>query len=453
MKRYLLLISPFISFGCFSANDDAINQLPSDCSNFNELANKPYKILPCFSATLGNNRTNQSAIRDAYRQFHALNWPTVDGKVGLADFTLDYTSMPDTLPVWQSWPTIQEIESNLHNAWSETHTVVPESCRVLAAKSPASVKQVTNLKSPLVLTQFRNPQDDIISDRNGNITFYSVHVNKPAFDYIQSIRNSPIERFEFPTGSEYENMQRGAVFVKAAWRKIDNSEFDQYHKAYAYIVQPNENGVDECTASVVGLSAMHITSKNNPKNINPSEQVSTTNKWSWATYIQENSVPKFSRNASNGLTLTEKDLINANGNEWAYFSLSIDDVDKLCKNNDFTSATCPINQPVCSHPADGCKPTELVALPVVQDQQNLSTYNNETKQRLNTSVWSKYEIINNQWSDSGIPSPTELANPILEPFEKPSSSCSSCHSEANTNIYKDYIFNSGIKADTIKNMN
>lgn len=447
-------LTTLISLEVEATNDSLINQLPSECSNLDILANQPYKILPCFATTLGNNRTNQSAIRDAYRQFHALNWPVKTGTIGQADFDANYTSLRDTYPVWQSWPTTAEVESNLHNNWNETHIVLPESCRTAPSiQNFIKSKQLedpAHWGEPLVLKQFRNPQGHILTDRNGQKTFYTVHLNKPAFDYLKSLKNSEINRFDYPEGMDNENEARGAIFAKAAWRKITSTETKVYHSAIAYILEPNESGVTNCSMSIVGLSGLHITSKNNPKNVNPSEKTSTTNKWSWATYIFEGSVPHFSLNKNGSYTIEKKDILLRKNNLWGYFSMNSEEISNLCTTDselDYTKSSCPINTPQCKTLGITCPPDQIVAYPILQDQENLDSYNTETKKRLRNSVWGNYNIINNQWSDNGIPSPKVLANPILEPFHGPKSSCSACHQEANKAIFKDYIFNPGIRAD------
>ena len=450
----LVFLTSLISLDTEATNDSMINQLPSECSDLNILADKPYKILPCFATTLGNNRTNQSAIRDAYRQFHALNWPVKPGSIGLADFDAKYTSLPDTYPVWQSWPTTAEVESNLHNNWGETHIVLPESCR--SAPSMQDFIESKNLKdsahwgTPLVLEQFRNPQGHILTYRNGQKTFYTVHLNKPAFDYLKDLRASNITRFDYPEGIADDGEARGAIFAKAAWRKITSTETKVYHSAIAYILEPNENGVTNCSMSIVGLSGLHITSKNNPKNVNPSEKTSTTNKWSWATYIFKESVPHFSQNKNGNYTLEKNDILPRKNKLWGYFSMNSEEISNLCTTDgelDYTKSTCPINTAQCKTLGKTCPPDQIVAYPILQDQENLNSYNSETRKRLKSSVWGNYNIINNQWSDNGIPSPKVLANPVLEPFHGPKSSCSSCHQEANKPIFKDYIFNPGISAD------
>lgn len=442
-----------------ASTDSAINQLvdPTFCPGIENISNKPYGIFACFSATLGNNRTNQSLIRDAYRQFHALNWQNTL-KVGLADYQQGYQDTLDTFPVWQSWPTIQQVMTNEMTDWQEPNFNVPKSCNYLFESNDTSsshyerfVKQHPSVPTGIkleVLTNKLNPQNDVVVDTAGNAVRYQVYLNKPAFDYLQT---KPIDGFHYPVGVEanYQGNQqaassRGAVFIKAAWKQLDDTEKAFYHKSFAVITN-TKSGIEECQLSVVGLSSLHIVSKNNPMN----DAKPDANKWSWATYQFIGNVPTYSL-ASGKETLTQSDINspNALGGRWAYFDKSFEDLESLCLNSesqwDQSLATCPVNKNACE-PDSECAPSTIVAYAPVPDVAVLELYNDQTKALMPESVWRNYDIINSQWLDNGYAAPVKLENPILEPFTSKRTSCSGCHARANKTEFKDYIFNSGIQ--------
>ncbi len=433
-------------------NDIQVNQLPDACENYYQtLSDKPYAILPCFAPTLGNNRTNQSAIRDAYRQFHALNWPLSDSTIGMADYQLDYSQQLDTYPVWQSWPTVAQMKSGDITKWQQTSYKLPLSCQSLFTKNNQGTSQYTQFISNYptvprgpkieVLSNSINPEGETIADVNGQPVYYQVYLNQPAFAYLTS-QQRPINSLNFPAGQVNAD-KRGAIYIKAAWKVLTDNELNQYHSSFAVVIDGDSKNAKQCRLAVVGLSAQHIVSKNNPKN---QPNSSDANKWSWATYLNAASMPRYSEANNGDYQLSQQDILPPNDG-WAFFNKSLNELKKQCINNqdqwDEVLDTCPINKNNCEI-GSKCTGNTLVAYPITQDKANLDTYNAQTKKHLPSSVWRNYQILNNQWLDRGFAAPEILENPVLEPFFHNKSSCSSCHSDANKQVFKDYIFSPGV---------
>jgi len=450
-----------------TVNEALINQLPTveSCPDYQNISNKPFSILACFAATLGNNRTNQTLIRDAYRQFHALNWPVDGNTIGLPDYALKSAELADTFPVWQSWPTNHQVKHADINSWDESSFTVPASCDYLFepsspgknSKYTAFIKQYPSVpRGPKieVLTNSVNPQEDTVVDINLQAVRYQVYMNQPAFEY--SKRLSASSEVDYPTANEafeYEgstqSSERGAIFIKAAWKILQPEEFSYYHKSFAVVTSGAADGAEMCELNVVGLSAIHIVNKNNPKNSGSADvSPDKANKWSWATYEFVGNAPTYTDSGNGIEELTESSIKPILGNSWAFFKQDWAGLRQVCVNEqglwqqDLPS--CPINKNGCEK-GDACEKSTIVVHPSQQDVKNLTSYNNATMRELKDSVWKNYRIINYQWADMGYVKPEKLENPILEAFSKKRTSCSGCHKSANKTKFNDFIFSTGIK--------
>lgn len=446
-----------------------INQLPTatSCPGYQNISNKPFSILACFAATLGNNRTNQTLIRDAYRQFHALNWPVDGDTIGLPNYTVKSAEQADTFPVWQSWPTNHQVKHSDISNWDENAFTIPASCGYLfeqtspgkGSKYTAFIKQYPAVpRGPKieVLTNAVNPQDDTVVDIYAQAVRYQVYMNKPAFEFSKGLSASLTDDVNYPVANEAfeqdrntQSAVRGAIFIKAAWKILQPEEFDHYHKSFAVVTSETAGGVEKCELNVVGLSAMHIVNKNNPKNsgttgANPDQ----ANKWSWATYEFVGNAPSYTFTEDGIEELTENSIKPVLGDSWAFFKQDWTGLREMCVNEkglwqqDLSS--CPINKNGCEK-GKSCEKSTIVLHPSEQDINNLTSYNNATMRELKNSVWKNYRIINNQWADMGYVKPEKLENPILEAFSKKRTSCSGCHKNANKTQFNDFIFSTGIK--------
>ncbi|MBQ4837794.1 hypothetical protein [Pseudoalteromonas luteoviolacea] len=421
-----------------------LHQLPTQCDNYTQLANQGYRILPCFFATLGNNRTNQSVIRDAYRQFHALNWDVLEGLPGVADYRSNYLSKRDTYPVWQSWPNLNSFSKLDDTSWQKAKKEIPDICHDFVSFQDRALFEknhpnITNLNTPLLLETLLNPQGNILIDSNGNPVYYSIHMNKVAFDYLKD--NETADPKIFPAADAYAN-KRGSIFVKAAWLISSFSDAENYHRAAAFIVEKEQQQVTNCKLAVVSLSALHIINKNNPtpQALAPADTSYKLNMWSWATYLHSGAVPTKQQNSKSEVDLNSK---------YPLFSERFITIKESCYdrsgNLNTQLPTCKINKPTCYSNASGCEPSALLGLLSNEDKDILTIYNAKTAELLKSSVWGNYRILNSQWSDMGIIKPKYLANPILEPFDGLDSSCSGCHSDANTQKFNDFVFSTNLK--------
>ena len=466
---YSAIANSYTNDNNMTTNDALINQLPTtaSCPGYQNISNKPFSILACFAATLGNNRTNQTLIRDAYRQFHALNWPVDGDTIGLPNYALKSSEQADTFPVWQSWPTTHQVKYTDINNWDENDFTIPASCGYLfektsqgkGSKYTAFIKQYPTVpRGPKieVLTNAVNPQNDIVVDINAQAVRYQVYMNKPAFEFSKGLSSSVTDDINYPVAKgvseQYgitQSAVRGAIFIKAAWKVLQPEEFANYHKSFAVVTSETADGMEICELNVVGLSAMHIVNKNNPKNIgSPGSSANETNKWSWATYEFVGNAPSYTFTGDGIEELTENSIKPTLGNSWAFFKQDWTGLRKMCVNEkglwQQNLSSCPINKNGCGK-EEPCEKSTIVLHPSEQDVKNLTSYNNATMRELKNSVWKNYRIINNQWSDMGYVKPEKLENPILEAFSKKRTSCSGCHKRANKAKFNDFIFSARIK--------
>ncbi|WP_155735678.1 hypothetical protein [Pseudoalteromonas luteoviolacea] len=346
--------------------------------------------------------------------------------------------------MWQSWPNLNSFSKITDDSWQGSKTAIPKKCLDFISERELTLfeknnQSITNINNPLLLETTFNPQGQILIDNNNNPVYYSIHLNKVAFDYLKN--NEKTSPKIFPVADDYTN-KRGAIFIKAAWLIDDYSSTQNYHQAAAFIVEKKHQTVTNCKLEIVGLSALHIVNKNNPTPLAfmPEDTSHTLNMWSWATYIHSDVVPTIPQDSNSDIKLNSNyPLFNA-----SYKAIKENCYDKQ-GNLNTNLPSCKINKPTCYTNTTSCEPSTILGLLSNEDKDILAIYNSKTAELLSNSVWGNYRILNSQWSDMGVIKPKYLANPILEPFEGLNSSCSGCHSDANTVKFNDFIFSTNLK--------
>lgn len=462
-KYYLIVICLIVLSGCsilYYEDEDEdedeyskLNQLPSYCT---KSTNNTCSISACFPGEFASVPGERSAKTSAYRQFNALNWPLKEGVTGMPDYDQNNNDLHDSYPVWQSWPNVKQLIDHTNLSWEDAGSLpnlnsLPEQCGELFNIKEGAVKSEYDLFIELkkyksvprgnkieVLTEWENPQGEILLDTQEELVRYQTYLNKPAFDYLKTRPVGGFNELLFPVGKGIESanaFRRGAIFIKAAWKILTNEELEYYHKAFALIT--GDDG-KSCELKVVGVSALHIVSKNNPKGEGESDKV---NEWSWATYESIYNSPQFSRNKNNDWILNKED-VRAKEEKfgWGFFDVNLDVLKETCIKDfkwDETLESCSINKPITCD--ETCNKSNMVSYPSVDYEGYIESCSDE----MGETVWKNYKMIGNQWRGrTGKFSPPELRNNVLEPFEDMNdSSCADCHSEANEEgAFKDFIY-------------
>ncbi|TMO60129.1 hypothetical protein CWC19_21205 [Pseudoalteromonas aurantia] len=76
-----------------------------------------------------------------------------------------------------------------------------------------------------------------------------------------------VRNIDFPLGEKVSGVseKRGAIIIKAAWKKLQSFEYLKYHKSQALIKDEAGN----CKLAIVGLVGLHVVSKISDNSLNP----------------------------------------------------------------------------------------------------------------------------------------------------------------------------------------
>ncbi|MCG7550233.1 hypothetical protein [Pseudoalteromonas sp. Of7M-16] len=399
-----------------------------------------YALKPCYPATIENTPTDTSASRFAYKQFYAVNWPSQKGKVGLPDLDADYTTSSDHLPVWQTWPRLQDLQlsqkQNEQLSWNSLNYFIPKQCQSLVEKdkngdSALSKFVKNNPNIPVnskveVLFDITDAHGDVLYDINNKPVFYQIYLNEQSWQFLS--QPNPAKPYDFAIGN-YDNTQRGAMFLKASWMLLDKTQVADFHSSVALVVDPTSKA---CSIEVVGLAGLHIVNKSIPSQYTEIDG-NRVNNWSWSTYEHTNNAPKTS-----DLKLSETKQ------SWNLFNIDLTNketfnaLEKTCKNNsewDFSQTNCEINSPSPDSTTSQIVNTLELPREIASQKQ---VYNDQAHKRLKkyNSNFINYELVASQWLKDKVMSPTNLSNTTMESFFQ-EENCSACHSDA---AEQDFMF-------------
>jgi len=360
----------------------------------------------------------------------ALNWP-VDPANGGPDYHQDLKKVVgDNATVWESWKTASDVflpDGSAPRAWDDPKRALPASCRAIDARAAKAryekASSVPDVLPPRLLGDYVNAEGDAAVDRNGEPLRYETVMNETAYDYIvdNQLYNADDLQDFFDAGKQihfpyavYQVNARGSYWLKAAWKILhDSDNFDDVHKAWAYIYPVFRNGtvVSDCELKPVALVGMHITYK-----------LQQAREWAWGTFEHNRIAPGWHelREADDGYLLFDGD----------------------CQS---TKDCARINEPPRLFPRNrkSPQPSQLVmqqhhgygyvcTLPNCS-KSDVSWINATFAEQLKSSVWSHYKLKGTQWVDTvngNMVKPAILANTAIEPYIQSTSSCIGCHREA-----------------------
>ncbi|MEM8993936.1 MAG: hypothetical protein AAGF23_04010 [Acidobacteriota bacterium] len=370
----------------------------------------------------------------AWQEFIALNWPALAGQAGVPDrsrLANTWGDASDTTPtVWETYKEAHEIF--LPNAatpapWNrrdlmrsfatpfkaDTITRGLEARQLTLQNLPdAQGLQVLRLKSKVSprLSQTQQAFGGTLTGQNGKLTYYSIAINRKAFDYIVGARLYDAAEqlgtaIDFPvgrTGLGPEPAQEGAIIVKSAW--LDLTGYTPIQRLRFHTVEACLVEEDACRWTEVGLVGLHILQK-----------TETFGQWTWATFEQVNNAP---------------DREEVRRGSAAAFTYNY-------YNPRCSAADCPPNAQTTAP-----NPNQVVRVtPLSEHVQRLNRQIHDQIRAVNPdSVWQFYRLIDVQWPEAGAvragtapvpleagaPRPSQLANVTLETFVQ-RRSCLDCH--------------------------
>lgn len=358
----------------------------------------------------------------AWQTFLAINWPAATGSGGklLAspDPKKNLTKGNHQPTVWEGWFPAAAMflpEGAKPAAWGSAPPL-PEACAAVSNAAKARFVLSATTKTGTTYDDFdAESRLGPVIDRNGNHVRVSSYFNKPMYDYIVANRlYSRAGQEEFvaanPAGPSFPRGEAGgeagAIMVMAAWRILTDKDNDnRFHTAYALIHDPDPAGA-RCALAQVGMIAMHVT-----------QRTPSAPHWTWATFEHVANAPEWPQ------VTGARPL----GKSYAFYDVA------ACEPAAGGPA-CAYNvlPPQPWHPGGAAPPTTVVRLGAMS--KIALALNIAYRKELAPAAWSNYQLIDVQWptrvvaagSDGiaqidplypdGAPSPSYLANPVLETY-------------------------------------
>jgi len=405
----------------------------------------------------------------AWQEFIALNWP-VPLQAGAAPAGSAELGKPgDTSPV--VWETYMDVHGIMRDdaqppiPWGESPPV-PEACRRL--EQAAGGARVLRMTSKFHV-DFEEPDDfeeaaptqqpNWLADRDGNLVWYEILIDKPEYDYIaqNGFYNAETQLQKVSSGVHINlprgvyNAGQGAMELKAAWLTVQDPKAEKWRRyklSRALAYDPRHDTCDFITVALVGLHILHKTE--------------TQPQWTWATFEHVDNAPDPSQVATAGERYT---FYRSDCKPQPVSAHCQNVVKKGCQppdDNDQTSCT-PNTEPAYCLQLDGepdklCRPYPIqvvreMPIPDSNDNpiQRLNKGVQEMYRKANPdSVWQYYQLVDVLWSDSAVdenlapkppvtplsqsglrPSPPSLpvSNAVLETYVQ-NLACVNCHHSA-----------------------
>ncbi|MCW8345439.1 hypothetical protein MD535_05260 [Vibrio sp. ZSDZ65] len=419
---------------------NAIEQLPIACDNY--IKRGYTNVQACFPAVVGNRITDLDVKGLTVQQFNSLSWPVSARHVGLPDLKTKFDTTYDTYPVWQSWMTLNDfyvLDDKEDMTWFSSRSSIPQSCKKLVAgdekgNSRLSEFLVKHKSVPVgpkvqVLTMDKTASGHRVYDEQKNKLKFQVYFNNVAYnsllEYEDEIKLGGV-KFKSGTFNGVNDSERGAIFVKAAWKILQEDNTD-LHRTVSFVVNDE---TETCELELVGLVGLHIVSRDIPSNL---ANAYKGNLWTWSTYEYKHNSP----------TTTEFDDGSYLDSRWLFFSkeMSKEEIENQCfygekaKLSNYKVAdktSCVVNNP-------NIKPSVILSNDYGEFSDDFPV---DPESPILNTVWKNYTPVGVQWSEGGVLMSTAknkrtdsddqpfLANNVLEPYT-PLSGCSQCHTQGN----------------------
>jgi hypothetical protein len=311
----------------------------------------------------------------AWQMLVALNWPALAGQRGEADPARKIGAPGPT--VWETFKGTDQIflaGGADPGPWNSAATAT-------SATRPRALTQTAKaLQHVLQLSGVNQAVGGPLTDQKGNLVYYEKAANQVSYDFI---RQKKLYSAAVQQGFGPVTFPFGALEVKAAWRILTPADkVARYHTVSATVG-------GQAQPVTVGLVGFHLIVKtpNAPQ-------------WIWGTFEQVDNVPPL--------------------------------VDGVASSFHDPHSTQPANRE--TKPGTPTQVTRmLLTLPA-----SVRALNAAWQQALAGTPWQYYQLIDAQYPTNpkdpatfvGDPTPTLLANTVLETYIQPTSSCIDCHSTA-----------------------
>ena len=270
-----------------------------------------------------------------------------------------------------------------------------------------------------------------ITDLNKEYVRYEIRINKEEYLYIKNNKLYSTEgqaqflkdqkTVSFPSGKAGANPVRGAMELKAAWKKMGpGDDPSKFHTIRATVEQPfAPKGTKPIIDQLYGLVGFHIMVR-----------TESAPQWVWATF----------EHVANGPTVDLRTGVpssisgNGNYNFWDQNGQrSFGGFDPtVYQNLEKIKDGANYYQPIAERGASQITRV-ITSNNWVTESKWTKHLNKEMQSKLAGTVWENYRLISTQWPTDpsaptdGNPAPVSLGNPVMETYMQVNGSCMGCH--------------------------
>ena len=355
--------------------------------------------------------------------FIGLNWPAdeqgnpLPGKIG---------SAPDAPRVWETY--LQPSQIFRPNGAEPLPWGTPEG----PTRSLGSISKHTHILDE-VDEAFFNLETPMppITDLNKEYVRYEIRINKEEYDYINNNVLYSVEgqndfikagkTVSFPSGKAGATPVRGAMELKAAWKKMGpGDDPSKFHTAKATVEQPfAPKGTPAIVDQLYGLVGLHIMVR-----------TESAPQWVWATFehVGNSPVVDLSEGVPSSITGTGNySFWDKNGQRsFGGFDPTV------YQNMKDIQKGANYYQPLAERGASQI--TRVITdNNWVSESKWTRNLNKVMQTKLAGTVWENYRLISTQWPTdpsaptAGNPAPVSLGNPVMETYMQVNGSCMGCH--------------------------
>ena len=430
------------------------------------LADSPKITWPCLNPpTIAYDIPCDTVLSDqqsfncfAWQEFIGVNWPS-DTSAPASQFGTPRDMSPVVFETYKNVHDLLKPDGSKPEPW--------EAAKSLPRSLTTSSKHVRVISRPGKLGNNFDPSSDIdeaapaiawLADRDGNLVWYEIFVNKDEYDYFYTneLYNSINQYQAAKTGQKIDlpmgqlDGQTGAMEFKAAWLTVpdpDKPKWDHYKLSTGVFCTDVGESNQVCTENTIALVGLHILHKTTSQ---PS--------WTWATFEHIDNAPDLS-------AVKSGDYLD----DYTFFNPDCEEIDipAACQQEGGPTKTSrePNTPPAYAltdfeggNPVGECLPYPIqvareYSLPSTNEDPILQTNaaaHELIRQANPDSVYQYYRLIDVLWNDSAVnenagrdvphaplsetgfrpnPDAFPVANTVLETYVQ-STTCVACHSNA-----------------------
>lgn len=269
-----------------------------------------------------------------------------------------------------------------------------------------------------------------ITDLNKEYVRYEIRINKEEYDYIKDNTLYSVEgqndfikakkTVSFPSGKAGDQPVRGAMELKAAWKKMGpGDDPTKFHTIEATVEQPFAPKGTAPVKGLYGLVGLHIMVR-----------TQSAPQWVWATFehVANSPLVDLREGVPTSITGTGDYSFWDDKGQRSFGGFD----PTVYQNMKKIQEGANYYQPLADRGASQI--TRIITDNNWVSESKWTTHLNKVMQaKLAGTVWENYRLISTQWPTDpaaptdGNPAPVSLGNPVMETYMQVNGSCMGCH--------------------------